>query len=923
MNNNRKKIINMALIGAIITGGAAVTVGCDKEDEFSVVWNDELEDGLSLQPGESVLLYAARDDEKAGTISYVITEGSAYATISNTGVLTVTKAAEVGQKIKVQAVSDDVKSSEIVVTVVAVKEIQLTTTATSTTLERGDSATLNVNYKNSEDTVENVTYRITAGSEYATLNNNVLTVKSDAEDGATITVMAETPITSTNTLTFTVNVPEVEIKYIVDVDNSTITVDSTSTTNTVAIAPKVLDIDNSWQEVQLEASDLDYEVISGEEYVSVNNEGYLTAIGHGQAVVRVSYDSNDPLVATATRDITVNAILPPETINLGTMFTYQLNNLNKGAKLGFGINSSNGDNAKLNLGITGVHTTATHFAETYKVNIYVDGATTPSTGYATYNNADKSLTFNEIAIGHTLRVEVLTDTGASKETRSEFTIDVNAGYNIYELDDLFSSQRRVATNITVNLLVDCIIEGDSNTIANGQGMLGYKLHYYGNTSIYGNGYKIDFSRVNNTYSGGGHNFLTLTNIGYETQKNVINDDMDVKIYDLSLYGNNGYNKAYDGDNVKVSPTKGSYDMAIVIEPTYESKVMDYLAGVENAEQPYHSYVNMNNININGFQTGMRVLFANSKAATEFTEAKTSKISNIVVDNCLESGIETVASILTFENVKLGRMGTTGIETTPDIWWTAGENFNEPQKITFKGNFVSEGHNAFNNTYVGNNSDLAALPLLINQIAAGLHQNVSIGGSNVEIAFEAFVVETLKETANAEGVNAVNLVSLLFNNTGLLQKVGENPVEKGPYIKELLNGTILQFEDLQGEATNINNQLAALGAELAKPQPDIEGKCKDLILGLFNSRFISLNVPSDTKVDSTILASIGQLKAGGFISEADYNFLTSKLIEGADINIGSIIVENPLYGVYTPEQLEAVQSPAQLLAMIQVQTVTLG
>ena len=74
MNNNRKKIINMALIGAIITGGTAVTVGCDKEDEFSVVWNDELEDGLSLQPGESILLYAARDDEKAGTISYVITE---------------------------------------------------------------------------------------------------------------------------------------------------------------------------------------------------------------------------------------------------------------------------------------------------------------------------------------------------------------------------------------------------------------------------------------------------------------------------------------------------------------------------------------------------------------------------------------------------------------------------------------------------------------------------------------------------------------------------------------------------------------------------------------------------------------------------------------------------------------------------------
>lgn len=919
MNNNRKKIINMALIGAIITGGTAMTVGCDKKDEFSIVWNEALQDSLSLQPGESILLYAARDDEKAGTISYAITEGSAYATINSAGLLTVTKAAPVGQKIKVQAASDGVKSTEIVINVVAVKEIELTTTS-STTLERGDSATLNVNYKNSNDTVGNVTYKITAGSEHATLNNNVLTIDSDAADGATVTVMAETPITSTNTLTFTVNVPQTEIKYIIDAD-STVTVDSTSTSNAVAIAPKVLDLDNSMQEVQLEATDLTYEVISGAEYVEVDASGYLTAIGHGQATIRVSYDSNDPLVATATKNITVNAILPPEAITLGKMFTYQLSNLDKTARLGFGVNTSNGDNAKLNLGIVGTHTETDHFADTYKVNVYVDGATTPSAGYANYNNADKSLTFTEMAIGRTLRVEVSTDTGASKETKVEFTVEVNDGYNIYDMDDLMQHKR--GTNVTINLLADCVVTGNSDTVAGGKGISDYRLLYYGNTSIYGNGHKIDFSGVNNAYAGGGENFLHITNTHETNNNNVINEDYDVNIYDLSLYARNRYNEPFQGESVKVSPKEGSFDIAVFIEASSQDKVKDYVKGVTGAETQYHAYVNINNISINGFQTGLRVQYANSKEATSFTDAKISKISNIVVENCLESGIETVGSILTFENVKLGRLGTTGIETTPDTWWTAGENFDQPQKITFKGSYISENHNAFNNSYIENDEDLGVLPTIIKALASGLRQeDINIGGTTVDIAFEAFVIEKVKETAQSEGVDGVNLVSLLFNNMSIIDKITENPEGKAFYIRELVNGTILQFEDMQGESTNINNQLAKLSAELQKETPDMS-VCQSLIMELFNSRFISLNVPTGEVVTSDILQKIGQLKTAELITEEDYNYLTEKLVEGADINIGSIIVENPLYGVYSAEDFAAVKSPAQLLAMIQVQTKVLG
>ena len=60
------------------------------------------------------------------------------------------------------------------------------------------------------------------------------------------------------------------------------------------------------------------------------------------------------------------------------------------SKLGFGLKDAN--DKSLNLGIVGSHTTAEHFANTYKVNVYVDGATTPSDGYATFNNETGKLT---------------------------------------------------------------------------------------------------------------------------------------------------------------------------------------------------------------------------------------------------------------------------------------------------------------------------------------------------------------------------------------------------------------------------------------------------------------------------------------------------------------------------------------------------
>ena len=65
----------------------------------------------------------------------------------------------------------------------------------------------------------------------------------------------------------------------------------------------------------------------------------------------------------------------------------------------------------------------------------------------------------------------------------------------------------------------------------------YALTYYGHTSIYGNGYNIDFSKVVNTYSGGDDSGLKLLNIKNvnDADANVLNEDINVNIYDLTLY----------------------------------------------------------------------------------------------------------------------------------------------------------------------------------------------------------------------------------------------------------------------------------------------------------------------------------------------------------------------------------------------------
>lgn len=874
MKKIAKKIGKMALTCAIFTGGMILSAGCDKTPQFEIEWKEELLGTLSIQPGESFVLYASRDDKSSGTISYVLTKGSEYATINSNGVLTVLKTAPVGEIIKVQAVSGKVKSEEIQFTIVAAREIILSSNASSTTVEREDEITLNTNYLDDNTSVaENITYRLTAGSEYATITGNVLKVKSTATQGATITVIAETATATSNTLTFTVSVPKEEVKYLIVPSSSQITLDTTLYSPNTAIVVTTYDKEN-FGEVSLEKDDYIYEVVDGEEFASINENGVIEPLGHGRAVIQIKYISGEEYVKDATTTVTVDVIMPPETIELNSVLTRQMSK--EVYKLGFGLKNS--DDRGLDLGIIGKHTRTTKMSDTYKVNIYVDGSTTPSNGYASYNSSTGKLEFNTVAIGHELRVEVLSDSGAQNETKTEFIININNGVNYYTPEDI--AKQRVATNLTINLMNDIIIEGDSDKLAGlpgENGLKAYKLHLYGNSTIYGNGNKIDFSKVVNKYSGGGReeNFITITNTNFNDLSNVIDGDIEANIYDLSIYGNNEYNNEYPDHN---TPTSGTFASAIDIEGANLDRIWEYLKD-NTKERPYHAYVDMKNITINGFQIGINLEYVISKEATDYEEAKISKLSNIVIENCLQNGIATTASILTIEDVKIGRVGATGIETTPGTWWLAGENFNKPQTITFKGSYVSENYNTFLNSYIEEeeNTDELKFANLINVMVSDLN----VAGYN----FGSLIAANIKEDDVIN--NGVNLISLIYNDVNAITTSlsGKKGFEKG-----FMNGTIIKFQDMNGKAIDLMTKLYEIQTYIGSSNYE---SVRTTIIEMVKSRFIELDIPSGKPI-SLVLDYINTL------DEETKNYLLTALAGKNEIEIGSIIVANPLYDLIDEE-----------------------
>lgn len=230
-----------------------------------------------------------------------------------------------------------------------------------------------------------------------------------------------------------------------------------------------------------------------------------------------------------------------------------------------------------------------------------------------------------------------------------------------------------------------------------------------------------------------------------------------------------------------------------------------------------------------------------------------------------------------ENIKLGKVGTTGIEATPARWWQAGENFNQPQTITFKGTFISTNDNAFNSSFATTDPEFKQLN--VGTVIGGTVSQLKISTPLGDAHFEAFLTEKVKKDTNDSGLDGIRLIALSFNN------VQENLIWEQGAGREFVNGTVIKFEALQGTATDLVSKITEFGTQL---QLGNNTGAENAIKDLFKSRFITLKIPTGQKVGS-LVNMFEQLDP----TTKEY-LLSHYPNADVELSMGHIIVENPLH-----------------------------
>jgi len=224
-----KKFLKTTLLTSLLLGCTSFTTltGCGKDDLTITL---EAGDVTTVHPGDTIQLTSKVSDAEVGLPIYEIVEGSEYATVSASGVLTISENAPNNTTIKIKAKIGKTTSNEISVKVEVVEAtaVAISTTGSISNLERNQEVLINSEVTPSNATNQTVTYALKDGEEYATISNTgLLKVKADAPIGATVKVKATLGTLQSNELTFTV-IETTESEFDVGLNSSNVTIDSTS-----------------------------------------------------------------------------------------------------------------------------------------------------------------------------------------------------------------------------------------------------------------------------------------------------------------------------------------------------------------------------------------------------------------------------------------------------------------------------------------------------------------------------------------------------------------------------------------------------------------------------------------------------------------------------------------------------------------------
>ena len=760
--------------------GNKLTVSLDAEDgdKISVVSkNDTLTSNtvtITVDIPENALsILAEKNTAKRGevvTINVALTEdgkaidsaqatlsiisGEEYATLVGSK-LTIADDAAHGSVIELRATYKTLVSNTVSVTV-NVPLTGITASANASFIKPGQSVILQktVSPAGAAGTIE---WEITEGATLCAIAGDVLVVNTTAQYGSTIKVKAKSGSITSNELIFTVG--EETETFLILLSQSTLTVDRNGSTASILTA----EIMNSRLE-EVTDKNVIFEVISGTELLSLSQSGYsctFTALGHGDAVVRVSIEGTN-----TSKTASIKVVVPPSGIKLPEMFAQ---------RLGFAYNISMIDPGtnladRLPFAVTVLgENVCTKLKYTFT---HEDG----TTGDAVGTFADDKLTFYKEG---RVTVTVSSDSGSKNETSVSYTFMVNKGYNVSTYDEL----RTLLQSGGYNGEIVNIVVTEKPVGANGY-TYGYDLVPTAalkpvaeqtwqdvlkdsqitvqnkNLHLNGNRHKIDGSQLrviskqdidtlNNAQNAGAPNnisALLMVEPSAADAAQIAGRQHLVRIYDLEVVGNTPVDFAGDLNGVK---TVGSYVAGIHI-------------GSVDYDVVYH--LEMKNITASRCAVGLRMRQVVSD----------STVDNLNVYNCFSNGIEVEASIITFGKLTFGKCGAAGMELVPTNSTAAGDKLDQKQKITFAGVISTEdnlnnGQTKYFNAYMVQNY---TIPQVIGAVVQG------------------YSSEQLSHMMNAQG--EFGFVTFLFNDFALMA-----PNNSEVVYPAYQQGGIINIKNVQG------------------------------------------------------------------------------------------------------------------------------
>ena len=712
-----------AASGSITSNELTYTVGVPVES-ITIAVNGS----SNIDPNGSRVISSTINPSNASdtVLTWVIDENSEYATLAN-GVITVNDNAPIGAVIKFHAEIAGVESNQLSVTVgTPITGIEISVVGGASEIVKGSTVALNATLTPSNASASLITWTVLEGD--ASIANNLLVISASAATGSKVKIQASFGTVVSNVIEITVKATQAEEneeKLFLDLSTKSVTVDKNG-----ANAPVVSgSIFNANFDTVTNKS-IKYEVTAGGQFLAVtyaDNKCYFEVLGHGTATVTAS------IPGTSTKaDITVNVILPPERVELPEVFKQRTDiayAFGMRDDLPFAPVTYGSALACTDVAITFTHTSG---AASDEIAEYKDGKITfKKTGKVTAIVSSKS--------------------GSLVEATTSYTFDINDGINLHTFEELhYYGEPETTYDGIINIVVlekpesynnypygydivpmSALVDLDAKYADKGDMKTAYIIHeilhsdsayqtdvakvvesnriQFVNENVWlnGNNHKIDASQL--------RTFTEAEYVEYCTKFNrtvgspyigslfsaepyspgTPNKDSDytrdkersVRFYNVEVVGNCPVDYAGDVDNEnKTGTAYGTYTHGIVIG---------------NIHYTTKYYVDCDNLTVAGFQTGISVNCV----------VDNGKLTNLTAYNCFASGIMVKKSIVTLENMTIGKCGASAIEVAPEGCNEAGKNHNEPAKVTFAGTIDADENLQSGNSVYFSNYSLMGTPVI--------------------------------------------------------------------------------------------------------------------------------------------------------------------------------------------------------------------